>query len=64
VPVVDITWDAREAGKLAHYAAAAGVIDAEPSAATSELARETEARYLTGFVEGIDPRDVVGDGTA
>lgn len=61
VPVVDITWDAREAGKLAHYAAAAGVIPEELGAAPTAMAavaRETEERYMIGFARGMDPRDV------
>lgn len=59
VPIVDVTWDAREAGKLAHYAAAAGV--AVPDAqdpAMAPVTQETEARYMVGFRDGIDPRDV------
>jgi hypothetical protein len=59
VPVVDITWDAREAGKLAHYAAAAGVIDPDaPDPTVAAVARETEARYMIGYRDGVDPRDV------
>ena len=58
VPVVDITWDAREAGKLAHYAAAAGVVPVEAPAADAAVARETEARYMIALRDGIAPRDV------
>lgn len=59
VPVVDVTWDAREAGKLAHYAAAAGVISPDaPDTAATAVARETEARYMVGYRDGVDPRDV------
>jgi hypothetical protein len=59
VPVVDITWDAREAGKLAHYAAAAGVVDpTAPEAAMAGVVQETEARYMVGFRDGVDPRDI------
>ena len=56
-----MTWDAREAGKLAHYAASAGVIPPEPTPATAPVLAETEARYLVGYVEGVDPRDVEVD---
>jgi hypothetical protein len=61
VPIVDITWDAREAGKLAHYAAAAGIVEDEeqprtPGAPT--VADETEERYLIAFRDHVDPRDV------
>jgi hypothetical protein len=58
VPIVDVTWDAREAGKVAHYAAAAGVIPDQPDPATAPVAEETEARYMIGFRDGVDPRDV------
>lgn len=61
VPMLDITWDAREAGKLAHYAAAAGVMPPtreEAPAAMVAVAEETEARYLVGYAEGMQPRDV------
>lgn len=61
VPVLDITWDAREAGKLAHYAAVAGVVPDELGAAApavAAVARETEARYREGFEKGIHPRDI------
>ena len=61
VPVLDITWDAREAGKLAHYAAVAGVVPDELGAAApavAAVAHETEARYREGFEKGIHPRDV------
>ena len=58
VPIVDVTWDAREAGKLAHYAASAGVIPPEPTAAVATVLAETETRYLVGYAEGVDPRDV------
>jgi hypothetical protein len=58
VPIVDITWDAREAGKLAHYAAAGGIIPDEPGAAAAAFVEETEARYLIGLRDGKDPRDV------
>lgn len=66
VPVLDITWDAREAGKLAHYAAVAGVVPDELGAAApavAAVARETEARYREGFERGIHPRDVSPKGT-
>ena len=61
VPVLDITWDAREAGKLAHYAAVAGVVPDELGAAApavAAVAHETEARYREGFEKGIHPRDI------
>jgi hypothetical protein len=58
IPVVDITWDAREAGKLAHYAASAGVIPDEPPPPVAAVVAETETRYLIGYIEGVDPRDV------
>lgn len=60
VPVLDITWDAREAGKLAHYAAAAGVVPDELGAAppaVAAVAHETEARYMLNFAEGKRGRD-------
>jgi hypothetical protein len=55
---MDVTWDAREAGKLAHYAAVAGVIPDDPDPANKAIAAETATRYLIGYAEGIDPRDV------
>lgn len=58
VPVLDVTWDAREAGKLAHYAAAAGVITEDAQAPDAAVAEETEARYMVGYRDGIDPRDI------
>jgi hypothetical protein len=58
VPIVDVTWDAREAGKLAHHAAAAGVITDQPDPATAPSAQEAEARYMIGYREQTDPRDV------
>lgn len=58
VPIVDVTWDAREAGKLAHYAAAVGVVADEPAPAMAAVAHETEARYMVALARGVDPRDV------
>lgn len=61
VPIVDITWDAREAGKLAHYAAVAGVVDDRDRPQTPDevtVVSETEERYLVAYSEQIDPRDV------
>lgn len=59
VPILDITWDAREAGKLAHYAAAAGVmIPNAPEPAMAAVTEETEARYMVAFRDGVHPRDV------
>jgi hypothetical protein len=60
--VIDITWDAREAGKLAHYAAVAGVVATDPDARGEGVAAETEERYLIGFDQGIDPRDIPPSG--
>jgi hypothetical protein len=64
VPVIDVTWDAREAGKVAHYAAAAGVIGPLRSAATAPMAEEVEERYLAGWVLGVDPRSLPPGTTA
>ncbi|HLG01449.1 MAG TPA: hypothetical protein VI916_13360 [Acidimicrobiia bacterium] len=60
--VIDVTWDAREAGKLAHYAAVAGVVPTDPDARGTGVAAETEERYLIGFDQGIDPRDLLPSG--
>ena len=54
VPAVDISWDARELGKLAYYAAAAGVADPERSQLDALLAAEAEARYMIGLEERIE----------
>lgn len=60
VPALDITWDAREAGKLAHYAAAAGVLPTDPDDPHAPVVRETNRRYLVAFAANIDPRDAPG----
>jgi hypothetical protein len=55
---LDVTWDAREAGKLAHYAAVAGVIPDDPDPANRAIAAETSARYATAYLLKRDPRDL------
>jgi hypothetical protein len=54
LPVIDITWDARELGKLAYYAAAAGVADPERSELDAVIAADAHARYAAQVAERIE----------
>lgn len=52
--VLDITWDARQAGKVAQLAAFAGVLDADPAAALASRRSEPTRADAELIAEGLD----------